>query len=284
MSDEMQVYLNGAMVPASEAKISVFDAGFLHGASTFTTMMARNGVVFRLEQHLTRLAETVTFLGLQTTATREQLTRAVDDLLEANSLKDARMRITLTPGVISGEAPTTLVTADPLPEYPSAWYEKGILVIVTVLRQPTELLWAGYKTGGYLPRFMARREAAAKGAEDALWFTADGQLAEGCFSNVFLVKEGKVCTPPRGTPVLPGVVRDALLELCGNQGIDVECEQPLTVKDLFAAEEVFMTSSCMGIRPVVQIEKHQVGEGTPGKVTRKIRAAYEKLWQQECKR
>jgi len=279
---ETSVYLNGRLLPLSQAGLSVLDSGFLHGASAFTTMLAHGGVVFRLERHLARLLETVAFLGMRTAETAESLVAATNDVLGANALRAGRVRITLTPGSVAGGEPTTLISADPLPEYPPEWYTRGIKVVVTSFKQTTGDPTFGHKTGCYLPRILARQEAAAKGAEEALWFTPDNRLAEACFCNVFLVLDGTVHTPPRDTPVLPGIVRQAVGELCGHLGIEHDAERRLTVKEMLAAEEMFLTASCSGIRPVVGVEGHVVGDGAVGGVTRQIMAAYREMLDREC--
>jgi len=276
------VYLNGQILPADEATLSVSDAGFLHGASAFTTMRAHHGVVFRLDRHLERLFGTVGLLGLRTNADRESLAAAARDVLAANGLSEARVRITLSPGPVSGGEPTTLITADVLPDYPRPWYEEGIEVVVSSFRQGSDLRLAGQKTGCYLLRVLAREEAAAKGAEEAIWFTADNRLAEACFCSVFLVLGGEVHTPPLDTPVLPGIVREAALELCGPLGVACHVDEPLTLRETLAAQEVFLTASCSGIRPVIRLERHGVGDEKPGPVTQKIMEAYRELLDREC--
>lgn len=283
-SQELKVSLNGEIILAGDAKISIADPGFLHGASVFTTMLAHNGVVFHFQQHLERLAETVRVLGLSATATTGQLIEGMYAVLEANCLREARCRITLTPGS-PDEQPVTLITASPLPEYPSEWYTKGIKVIVTAFKQISGDPTFGYKTGCFLPRILARQEAAAKGAEDALWYTSDNRLAESCFSNVFLVLDGVVQTPPCDTPVLPGVVRGVVIELCRQLEIPVKDDTPLTVKEMLAASECFLTSSCMGIRPVATIERHDIFDNDnkkPGPITKKLMQAYQTLLDEEC--
>ncbi len=280
--DAEKVYLNGRLLPADEARVSVWDAGFLHGASAFTTMRAHHGVIFRLERHLARLAETVALLQLRGQVDADRLAAAASDLLQANGLGEARVRITLSPGSVRGDEPTTLITADPLPQYPPEWYDKGIWVVVTSLKQIAGSAIYGHKTGCYLPRVLARQEAAAKGAEEALWFTPDNRLAEACFCNVFLVLGGELYTPPRDTPVLPGVVREAVLELCGPLGIVAHDAEPLTIREVLAAQEMFLTSACAGVRPVVRVERHAVGDERPGSVTRKVLAAYGELLDREC--
>ncbi len=284
MSDtsELNVFLNGQIVPQGQATISVSDAGFLHGVSTYTTALAHNGVVFRLDRHLARLFDTVRMLGMRTDATPDALTAATARLLEANSLTEARVRITLTPGSVNGGEPTTLITASPLPAYPPQWYDKGIGVVISSLRQGSGPPVYGWKTGCYLPRILARQEAATKGAEEALWFTDDNRLAEACTCNVFIVLAGEVLTPPIRTPVLPGVVREAVLELCRKMEVTCSDNRSLTIRDLLDAQEVFVTSSCAGIRPVVRVERHAVGSQQPGSVTRWVMQAYRELLDREC--
>ena len=290
---ENNVFINGRIVPADKAVVNVSDAGLLHGASTFSTLLSHNGVVFRFERHLTRIMETVRRLGLRTDAAPGALTEGAYDLLKANGLEEARLRITLTPGATTsgrgGESlesarPTTLITADPLPEYPATWYEDGIGVAISTFRQQADNPIFGYKTGCYFLRVLARQEAAARGADEALWLTTDGRLAESCFCNAFLVIGGRVFTPPLDTPVLPGVVRGAVLDCCAELGVEAETERPLDLSHLLSAEEAFLSSSTMGVRPVVRIERHAVGEENPGEVTRRIMDAYREMLDRECAR
>ncbi|MBL7134167.1 MAG: aminotransferase class IV family protein [Phycisphaerae bacterium] len=276
------VHLNGRIVPADQAVISISDAGFLHGASAFTTMLAHNGTVFRLDRHLSRLMATVRKFSLRTDATADGLTAATAELLAANELTEGRVRITLSPGNIGRDKPTTLITAEPLPEYPEHWYSEGITVAVASFKQPVSDPSCGHKTGCYFARVLARQEAAAVGAEEALWYTPDNYLAEACFCNVFLVLGGKVHTPGVSTPVLPGIVREAVIELCGQLKIQCDTETPLTVRQMLTAEEMFLTASCSGIRPVARVERHPVANEKPGRITRKIMKAYHDLLDSEC--
>ena len=279
---ENHVYLNGEIVPADRARISVFDAGLLHGASVFTTMLAHNGKVFRLGRHLARLSDNARRIGLTHTATGEELTAAVQRLLQANALPEARVRITLTAGAVGMEVrPTTVVTAVAFRNEPR-WYAKGLRVIVNSVRQYEGDPIAGVKTGCYLTRILARQAAAAVGADEALWFTTAGHLAEACFCNVFLVREGQVYTPSPATPVLPGVVREAVIELCGAAGITVHADDVIGGEEIPKAGEVFLTSSVAGIRPVVCVEDYPIGNGAPGPITRQIMAAYAELLEKEC--
>ncbi len=283
MSDGF-VYLNGEVLPAGEAQLSVFDTGLLHGASVFTTLLAHNGRPFRLDRHLRRLMDSAEKIGLRHQATPEELTGAVAAVLEANGLSEARVRITLTPGAPGAEPrPTALVTAA-RPGIQSWWYQKGIGVVVSGVRQYERSPLTGLKTGCYLLRVLARQAAAAVGADEALWFTLSGHLAEACYCNVFLVREGAVFTPPLETPVLPGIVRQAVIELCRDMDLPCRDDQPLGSDDVRSAEEMFLTSSVSGVRPVVRLERRPIGDERPGPVTKRIMAAYAKLLEAECPR
>jgi branched-subunit amino acid aminotransferase/4-amino-4-deoxychorismate lyase len=279
--ERRNVYLNGQIVSISQARVSVQDVGFLYGVSTFTSMLIRGRRVVRFDRHLDRLAEAIEVLGIHVEADESTLRQAVDDLLDANELTDARCRVTLTPGPLGERRPTTLVVVEPLPPASPEHYHRGVGAIITSLHQQVGDPTYGYKTGCYLTRQLARREAAAKGCDDALWFTPDKRLAEGCFSNVFLVSGGVVRTPPRDTPVLPGVVRQAVLELCQTLGIDADDRGDLTVDDLLGADEVFLSSSIRGIRPVRHVERHEINAGKPGPLTSRLARAYRDLLQRD---
>jgi branched-chain amino acid aminotransferase len=281
MSDGF-VYLNGRMVPAAEAGVSVFDTGFLHGASVFTTLLGHNGRGFRLDRHLARLKANAERIGLSHRATSEELTRAVEEVLKANSLVEARIRITLSPGPVGAEPrPTTVVTATQLQNEPQ-WYTRGLSVIINQVRQYEHDPIAGVKTGCYLTRVLARQAAAARGADEALWFTHSGLLAEASYCNVFLVRDGTVYTPPLSTPVLAGIVREAVIELCGKLAIPCRDDGELQLQDVQQAQEMFLTSSTAGVRPVIRVDRQPVGDEKPGAVTRKIMSAYARLLEAEC--
>lgn len=279
--DELKVYLNGEILPESQAHISISDVGFLHGGSIFTTLTARHGRPFRLDRHLVRLLETAAMLGFRPDTDAEALTAAVREVLSVNELDRARLRITLTAGDLRTGRQTTLVTAAPLAEYPSEYYTDGVTVVIAAFKQWRGDPTYGYKTGCYFPRILARQEAQHKGAVEALWLTVDNRLAEGCFTNVFLVTEGKLFTPGRDTPVLPGVTREATLEVARAAGIDCDDESELLIDDLLGADEVFITASTMGLAPVTRVKRHVIADGAVGPVTKKLMAAYDQLVEAE---
>ena len=279
---EQYVYFNGKIIPRSQAALDISDTGFLHGAGVFTTLRSHNGKAFRLDEHINRLISTADKIGIRYTVNHQVLTKAVEGVLEANNLSEARIRITLTPGPVGQDNPTALITAAPLEPYPRSWYEKGISVITSAVKQYSGDPTTGLKTSCYLSRILARQAAAAAGADEALWYTEENLLAEACFCNVFLVRDGQLWTPPLETPVLAGITRQVVLELAEKLNIAYHDNIPLKADDLMSAEEVFLTSSTAGIRPVVVIDRQPVGDEKPGPITKKLIAAYEQLLEQQC--
>ena len=281
MSDE-RVYLNGELVSADEARVSAFDSGLQHGVSLFETMRAYDGVVFRLDAHMARLQRSAGVLSMTVPEAFESWRQGVADVLGANGLREARVRLTVTAGDAravardddAGVQPTVLISAGPMAGYPAEAYERGMTVLISGFKQSPDDPIAGHKTGCYLPRLIALREAQTHGCAEALWFTTGHLLAEGCISNVFLVKDGVVKTPPLDTPVLPGITRNVVLDLAVRDGVAAE-EAPLTIEDLLAADEVFLTNSIMEVMPVCRIERHAVGNEKPGAVTTALADAYQ---------
>ncbi len=276
------VFLNGQIAGAEAAQISITDSSFLYGIGLFETMRAVNGRVFRLADHLARLNASAKALSLCNRYTDDQITAAIGQLLQANELSEARLRLSLSNGPIQpdGKASSTLlITAVPFVPYPKEYYDKGVRVILTDFRQNPKDPFVGHKSTCYGPRLMALRDAHEKLAAEALWFTTENALAEGCVSSVFLVREGKLCTPPLDTPVLDGIARKAVLEIAAAE--DIEClQQTLGIDDLLAAEEVFVTNVIMQVLPVVAVEAHTVGQGRPGTLTTRLMKCYDQALRQ----
>lgn len=287
MSD--YIHLNGQLTPYDSACVPAGDAGLLHGAGLFETMRARNGKVFRLRQHLERIARSAQALSIPFSLGETDLKDMLDDLLDANGLTDARIRLTVTRGDIHAATATDpvppvtlLLTAVAFVPYPAELYEKGMTVVVSPWKQNPENPLTGHKTTSYFDRLVALRDAQQLHAGEALWLTAGTHyLAEGSVSNVFVVdKDGILCTPPLTVPekanqrlCLPGVTRQVVIEAATGANI-LPHERLLTVNDVLAAREVFLTNAIMGVMPVTRIERHEVGAGKPGEITRQLSAAY----------
>ena len=272
-----------------QAGVSVTDSGFLYGAGLFETMRSRNGVVFRLQDHLDRLFLSAATLSITHSYDKPYIAEAIDQVAPSQrtegrtSEADPDRR---SPGGIGGTA-----KAD------AADHGDG----VPALSRPTttgQACWSccarsgrittdptcGHKTTSYYPRLLALNLAHQRRAAEALWFTTDNRLAEGCVSNVFLVKNSILHTPPAQTPVLPGIARKTVLQLARQQSIEV-VEKDLFIADLLEADEVFLTNVIMEVLPVVNVERHTVGDGKVGPVTQRLREAFRRrAIEQECGR
>ena len=265
-----KIFLNDRLEDIDSAGISVRDSGFLYGAGLFETMRSYNGKVFSLDEHIDRLIESGKKLAINIPE-KDFLAEAVNATLEANELKNARIRLTVTSGQMSldeeGPKPTVLVTATEVQSYPPQYYTDGVLVVLCPYRQnPTDPI-CGHKTLNYLPRMMGLKFAHERRASEALWFSTEGKLAEGCISNVFLVKDKNLFTPKLNTPVLAGVIREKILAIAKNNSVETH-QQDLTIDDVLNADEIFVTNSIMEVMPVSRIEKHVVGDGKAGNITR----------------
>jgi len=297
----MKAYLNGRMVPLEQASISAQDAGVQHGVGLFETMQAFNGQVFRLEPHVDRLVHSAAELGLATALRPRPLADVVEHTLSENKLAEARVRLTVTGGDLSllGAAnaggktakhePTILCVASAPTEYPPAFFDDGVPVILADPKLNPLDPMAGHKTLNYWMRLRVLAEAAGRGAGEALWFTVSNHLAGGSVSNIILVKDGQLLTPiARGeeveaalpSPVLPGITRAAVIELAEDADLPVH-RKMLSITDVLEADEIMLTNSSWQILPVVKVEKEPIGDGKPGPVTRDLRDKLLKLIEEE---
>ncbi len=287
MAEQELVYVAGEFVPRADARVSALDAGLLLGAGLFETLRTYGGTPFRLGRHLARLRESGKAYRIAPAETDADLTEAVDRLVRANVPEDARVRITATRGPLADvleddEAPaaTVVITAGPMTPYPEALYTGGATAVVSDIRinetDPASL----HKTTAYATNLMALREAHRGRAIEALRFNTKNHLAEGAISNVFLVTESRLRTPPVEEGLLAGVTREAVLALAAETGVEA-VQEPLTVHDLLGADEVFLTNSVMELLPVVRVEARTVGTGEPGPVYRALHAAYRERVREE---
>ena len=281
-----KVFLNGSLIDLDEARVSVTDSGLLYGAGLFETMRVHHGVVFRLEDHLERLSVSARTLSISYPYEKARVRAAIDELIQAHRLAEARVRLTLTNGPARATqeqpAPTLLITATEFRPYPEQSYQTGALVILCPFRQNPTDPTCGHKTTSYYPRLLALNLARRQQATEALWFTTDERLAEGCVSNVFLVKDSILSTPRLDTPVLPGIARKTVCEVAQQQSLEL-AEKDLRRADLLGADEVFLTNVIMEVLPVVRVEERTIGTGKVGPVTQRLREAFAQVVEQECK-
>ena len=285
----MWVHLDGRLVREEEARVSVFDRGFLYGDGVFESMRAVGGVVFRQDRHLERLLRSADGIGLGLSQIRSDLPAGIRELLEANALHDARVRITITRGAgRPGEyvealgPPTVVISGAQFEAVDETLHRAGVRAVIPRRRQvPPETLDPAIKSTSRLASVLSRREARDRGGFEAILLDAGGHLTEGTVSNFFLVVGGRLLTSPAPAGGLPGITREAVIELAHAAGIEVS-EERLPAALLFEAQEAFLTNTSWEILPVVRVDDRPIGEGIPGPVTRDLLVAYRDLVRREC--
>jgi branched-chain amino acid aminotransferase len=274
--------VNGQIVPAEEARVSILDNGFTFGDSVYETLRTYGGRPFRLDLHLRRLRASAGRLGFEIPTTDEALARVLDAVLARAANTESYIRIIVSRGVgdisyrferIKG--PTVVMAAKPLEPPPEADTVEGAPVaVVSVRRNHPDALDPAIKSCNLLNNILAIREAQAKGATEAILLNQRGEVAEGASSNVFLVQKGVLVTPPLSAGILAGITRVVVLERARELSLPAR-EQPVSLPELLAADEVFVTSSIREVLPVRTIDGRLVGaDGRPGPLTVRLLAAF----------
>ena len=275
------VFLNDSLVPRYQAMISALDYGFLYGYGLFETMRAYGGQVFRLDRHLDRLERSARILGMSTETL--DLKSAVEDVVQANQLSEARVRITISIG--EGEMifvpnickkPTVLILAVPYQPYPEQVYQKGFRAIISSILRNSQSPISRLKSVNYLENILTKEGANTAGADEALCLNEKGFLAEGSMSNLFVVTDGVLRTPGEASGILPGITRGAIIELAEELGIKA-VEDDITLKELIDSEEAFLTNSLIEVMPLTEVDGKTIAAGRPGSVTRKIMNSYKQM-------
>jgi len=286
LEKEFYVYIDGEYFPKSDAKISVYDHGLLYGDGVFEGIRAYNGVVFKLKEHIERLYNSAHAIMLQIPLTKEEMIKAVLETLRKNELKDAYIRLVVTRGVGDlGLDPrkcskaSVIVITDTIKLHRDEAKEKGVTAILSwVKRDPVDATTHEIKSLNYLNSIMAKIEANISGVDEAICLDKNGFVCEGVGENIFIVKNGRIATPPSYTGALPGITARAIIELARRLGYPV-VETSITPYELFSADEVFFTGTAAEVVPVREINKRQIGDGTPGPITKRLMEEFSKMVQ-----
>jgi branched-chain amino acid aminotransferase len=279
-----QIYINGEYFSKDDAKISVYDHGLLYGDGIFEGMRIYSGKVFRLHEHLVRLWESAAAISLQIQISIEQLTEDVNEAVNRNRLEEGYIRLIVTRGAgalgldpFRCSNPQIIIIVDKITLYPDELYQNGLeLVTASTIRNHPAALSPRIKSLNYLNNVLAKMEGLKAGCKEALMLNHQGLVAECTGDNVFIVKAGKLLTPPKEAGILEGITRNAVLELAIDAGIEtVEC--PLTRHDLFVADECFLTGSAAEVIPVVTLDGRTIGNGQPGPITLQLNDAFREL-------
>jgi branched-chain amino acid aminotransferase len=280
----LQVYIDGKLYDKEDAKISVYDHGLLYGDGVFEGIRSYAGKVFRLKQHLDRLWNSAKAIWLEIPMSQDAMAKAIQDTLATNGILDGYIRLVVTRGVGTlgldpnrCSQPQVIIITDKITLYPDELYEKGLeIVTVSTQRNHPAALNARIKSLNDLNNILAKIEGLQAGCIEALMLNHKGEVAECTGDNIFLVRGGKLLTPPTDAGILEGITREAVMELARDAGIEVR-EIPLTKHDVFIADECFLTGTAAEVVPVVKVDSRKIGDGTPGSITRDLMERFRKL-------
>jgi branched-chain amino acid aminotransferase len=274
-------FVDGVFVKDRDAVVSVHDRGFRYGDGVFDTLRVYRGQPFLIERHLARLIEGATAVGISPLPTASALASTVRDLIDRNEIAEALVRTTVTRGVSTGwdsrhaGDPTVVIVEQPFGGYPEALYRSGASIVILVnTRLRASALTPAVKSLSLMAHVLAKRDATAQNADEAVLCAESGSVAEGTVSNVFCVKEGRLRTPPLSDGILRGITRDVVLELARRTGLETN-EDRMSPDELRTADEVFLTSTGMEVLPVTRADGRPVGSGHPGPITLALRRGYQ---------
>ncbi len=280
----LKIYISGKLYDKENAVVSVYDHGLLYGDGVFEGIRSYAGKVFRLKEHLDRLWYSAKAIWLEIPISREEMAKAIVDTLAVNGIKDGYIRVLVTRGVGTlgldpnhCSTPQVIIITDLISLYPEDLYRKGLeIVTVSTMRNHPAALSPRIKSLNYLNNILAKIEGLQAGCVEALMLNHKGEVSECTGDNLFLVRGGRLLTPPIDACILEGVTRDAVMELARAAGIEVR-EIPLTKHDVYIADECFLTGTAAEVVPVVKVDSRTIGNGTPGPITRDLAARFHKL-------
>jgi branched-chain amino acid aminotransferase len=282
--ENQKIWLDGKIVDQAEAKISVFDHGLLYGDGIFEGIRMYSGKVFRLDQHIDRLFSSAKSILLKLSWTKAEVIEAVIDTIKANHLTDGYVRLVITRGVgglglnpYLCPEPSMFIIAANIQLYSVESYENGLDLITCATRRPTPAsLSPQVKSLNYLNNVMAKIECIQAGVMEGIMLNEQGYVAECTGDNVFIVKSGIVYNPPVSDGSLDGITREVIFDLCKSEGIEIR-EASMTRHDVFIADEAFLTGTAAEVIPFVKLDQREIGDGTPGPISKQLITAFRKL-------
>ncbi len=270
------VYLNGKYLPADEACVPVLDRGFIFGDGVYEVIPVYARQPFRLEPHLQRLENSLQAVRIDNPFDRADWARIIDTLIKKNEGADQSLYLQVTRGIAARDhkfpdaRPTVFVMSNPLVAPPPEQTERGVEAITL---EDIRWQYCNIKSIALLPNILLRQQAVEQGAAEAI-LLRDGKVTEGAASNVFVVLDGSLLTPPKSRCILPGITRDLVVELAHEHGLPCE-ERDISEKELQQADEIWLTSSTREILPVTHLNGKPVGDGKAGPVWQKMNAIYQ---------
>ena len=282
---ELLVYIDGEYYPRSKAKISVFDHGLLYGDGVFEGIRSYGGLVFKLKEHIDRLYCSAHAIMLEIPMTKEKMIQAVLETLRINGLRDAYIRLVVTRGI--GDLgldprkcpkPTVIIITVPMLQlYDEEKRKMGMSMIISwTRRDPVDATTHEIKSLNYLNSILAKIEANNAGADEAIILDKHGCICEPTGENIFIVKDGRLITPPPSSGPLHGITANVVKKIAEKLGYPV-IERAVTVAELYSADEAFMTGTAAEIMPIRDVNKRIIGEGKIGPVTERLLQEFYKV-------
>ena len=283
MSNQL-IYLNGQFVEKDKALISVYDHGFLYGDGVFEGIRVYEGNVFKLTEHINRLYESAQSIMLHIPHSKQEMEEIIVKTIIKNKLESAYIRVVISrgPGDLGLDprncpAPTVIVIAEALAIYAKELYEKGLKIASVINRRNSpDVLNPQIKSLNYLNNILVKLSSVQANADEALILNSQGYVTEGSADNIFIVKNGKIKTPPVYVGALEGITRNAIIDLARSLDYDIS-ETPFTLHDVYIADEVFLTGTAAEVIPVVLADGRTINDGKPGKVTRQLLDEFRKV-------
>jgi len=277
----MKVWLDGKLVDKENAKLSVFDHGTLYGDGVFEGIRAYGGRIFQCKAHVDRLFSSAKHIRLAVPYTKQELIDAMREAIKANSISDGYIRLAVTRGEgtlglspFKCPDPSVFIIADQIVMYPHEMYQNGMAVIIAeTIRTSARMVKPWIKSLNYLNNILAKIEAIDAGVAEAIMLNQEGNVAECTGDNIFIVKDGQVITPPVTAGILEGITRGVVIRLAGEQSVPL-VERDITVEQLYAADECFLTGTAAEVIAVTKIDERPIGDARVGPVTQKLFTAF----------
>ncbi|MDC0066060.1 branched-chain-amino-acid transaminase [Verrucomicrobia bacterium] len=286
----MDIYIDGEYFDKKNAKISVFDHGLLYGDGIFEGIRFYEGRVFKLKEHIQRLFISAKAILLEIEMTQDEIEEAVCETIRKNGLTDGYVRLLVTRGVgtlglspFACDKSTVIIIADSISLYPDEKYKEGLkLITCSTRRTAPAALSPSVKSLNYLNNVMAKVEAIFADAEEGLMLNEQGFVAECTGDNIFVVRDGKIKTPPSSAGALPGITREVIFQIAENLEVGIE-ESQMTRYDIYAADECFLTGTAAEVIAAVSLDRRLIGNGKPGPITEKFIESFRNIVGQEGK-
>lgn len=274
---EQWIYLDGQFVTKENAKVSVFDHGFLYGDGIFEGIRIYNGNIFKCKEHLHRLYDSAKSIMLNIPLTLQEMEQALVETIRRNELRDGYIRLVVSRGAGNlGLDPnrcpkaSIVIIVEQLAIYSEEAYKTGLKTVsVSTKRNLPDALNPKIKSLNYLNNILVKIQSNLSGAGEAIMLNAQGYVTEGSGDNIFVIKNGVITTPPCYLGALDGITRQAIIEICNNKGFKIK-EEPFTLHDVYVADEVFLTGTAAEVIAVREVDGRIIGEGHAGPITLKL--------------